>query len=366
MHRMTKISLAASLVAGGITGIGVPAHASGDVVVRPGQSIQAALDAAAPGAVITVEPGTYHESLTITKSVTLRGSGPVYLRPPASAPVNACTLDPDVAGAMPGVCVVGQLVDPRQEASPVAIPVRDVDLSGLRISGFQTSGVEIYGGLRISVRHLSADHNAGGGVFAGKVDGLSVADVRADDNGSRGLDLQENVTHFAVVHSTVLRNTGEGIFVGDSGHGVIAHNRVAANCTGIAVLDENQPGDARVDDLSITHNLVIANNRFCAGDDEGAPSESGNGVALVGAQHATVAHNVIRDNRGTLDPTTGAPAQFSLGGLALLDAGPISGGAAPKDDSVVHNVVLGNAPADVLYDGSGSGNQVGPNVCSRC
>jgi nitrous oxidase accessory protein NosD len=366
MHPMAKISLAASLVAGGVIGIAVPAHASAGAVVWSGQSIQDALDAAAPGATITVEPGTYHESLTITKSVTLRGIGPVYLRPPATAPVNACTLDPDVEGAMPGVCVVGQLVDPTQEASPVAVPVRDVHLAGLRISGFQTSGVEIYGGRRISVRQLSADHNAGGGVFAAKVDGLSVDDTRADDNGGRGFDVQENVTHFTITDSTARRDSGEGMFIGDSGYGLIAHDKMAGNCTGIAVLDENQPGDARSDHLVISHNVVVANNRFCPGDDEGQPSTSGNGVVLVGAQHTSVTHNVIMGNRGTHDPATGAPAQSSLGGLALLDAGPITGGAAPNDDTVVHNVVLANAPADVLYDGSGSGNQIGHNVCTRC
>jgi nitrous oxidase accessory protein NosD len=365
MHRITTISLAASLVVGGVWGTAAPAQARPVSVVRPGQSIQAALDAAPPGATITVAAGTYAESLTITKPVTLRGRGQVLLKPPASAPSNACTLDPDVHGAMPGICVVGRLVDPTEEVSPVAVPVTDVHISGLRVSGFPLSGVEIYGAERVSVRQLTAD-GSGSGVFAAKTDGLLISAVHADNNDGRGIDLQENVTHFLITHSTALGDSGEGIFVGDSAHGVISHDRVAGNCTGIAALDEGQPGDTPLADLHVTHNLVLANNRFCAGDDEGKPSESGNGIALVGAQDSTVTHNVVLDNRGSLDPTTGEPAQFSLGGLALLGAGPITGGSAPTGDVLVHNVVLGNAPSDVLYDGSGSGNRVGPNVCVRC
>src|SRR5262245_64081995 len=65
-------------------------------VVTPGQSIQAALDAASEGDRIVVRPGTYHESgatraLTITKRgihlVATPGSGkPVVIEQPGTQP----------------------------------------------------------------------------------------------------------------------------------------------------------------------------------------------------------------------------------------------------------------------------------------
>ena len=53
-----------------------PASAAVLVTVHHGQHIQAAIDNAAPGTTITVEPGTYHENLLIAKDgITLRGEG---------------------------------------------------------------------------------------------------------------------------------------------------------------------------------------------------------------------------------------------------------------------------------------------------
>ena len=63
-----------------------PASASSDThVVHPGQSIQAAVDAASPGDTVVVKAGTYRESVTIhTNGLTLRAQGSVTLKPPLS------------------------------------------------------------------------------------------------------------------------------------------------------------------------------------------------------------------------------------------------------------------------------------------
>jgi pectin methylesterase-like acyl-CoA thioesterase len=74
-----------------VTSVGIvnPASAHGDTkFVRPGQSIQAAIDMANPGDRILVPPGTYAEQLTIDKDgIDLIGLG-ATLVPPASAAHN--------------------------------------------------------------------------------------------------------------------------------------------------------------------------------------------------------------------------------------------------------------------------------------
>lgn len=43
--------------------------------VKPGQSIQAAINAASPGQIVEVQNGTYHETVNVTKPLTLKGVG---------------------------------------------------------------------------------------------------------------------------------------------------------------------------------------------------------------------------------------------------------------------------------------------------
>ena len=63
--------------------VGSPASArSATHVVHPGQSIQAAVDAASPGDTVRVLAGEYYESVTIhTNGLTLKAQGEVTLEP---------------------------------------------------------------------------------------------------------------------------------------------------------------------------------------------------------------------------------------------------------------------------------------------
>jgi nitrous oxidase accessory protein NosD len=86
--------------------------ADGDV--RTGQSIQAAINAAAPGATVRVRAGTYHENLVIEKSLTLRGERGAILTQPANPAATPCAS----ASFANGICVVG---DPNARVSDVTV-----------------------------------------------------------------------------------------------------------------------------------------------------------------------------------------------------------------------------------------------------
>src|SRR5205807_5301785 len=63
----------------------------GGQVVHPGESIQAAIDAASPGNTVIVRPGIYAEHLTITKTINLVGFGATLVSPPGDAPPSVCS-----------------------------------------------------------------------------------------------------------------------------------------------------------------------------------------------------------------------------------------------------------------------------------
>ncbi|MDQ1425996.1 MAG: hypothetical protein QOD72_3494, partial [Acidimicrobiaceae bacterium] len=111
-HTLQGVAVAAAL-AGAMVAASAPASAQGHdtrtTVVRPGQSVQQAIDTATPGTTIVLKQGTYEGNLTIAKTVTLRGDGPVVIEPAATVTHNACTDDPTLPRPeVTGICI-GQI-----------------------------------------------------------------------------------------------------------------------------------------------------------------------------------------------------------------------------------------------------------------
>jgi len=120
------------------------------VTVRVGESIQEAIDRLEPGGTILLEPGVYHESLVIDKSLTLIGAS-IGIDGDSAGPITV------VDGSPTRVLMqIGGIQDARLEAESsrerIVVTVQDVSLrGGLRAvdAGADTSvslvGVEIRG-----------------------------------------------------------------------------------------------------------------------------------------------------------------------------------------------------------------------------
>src|SRR3954470_5878824 len=101
-------SVAVLIVAAALAAAAAPAHAARPIVVGPGSSIQAAVDAAKPGTTIVVT-GSHAENVAITTpGLKLRGLNATLTRP-ATPQNNACF--PLSAPDLNGFCVLGE-VDP--------------------------------------------------------------------------------------------------------------------------------------------------------------------------------------------------------------------------------------------------------------
>lgn len=126
-----------------IVGAATDAHAAkGIVVPRDFPTIQAAVDAAAPGATIKVQSGIYTEQLLIAKDVTLKGTGAGETV--IEAPATLVTYAVDLFTANPVAAIV-RITD-----------AAHVEMSGLTVTGptpcFAASGIAVVKGATLDLR----------------------------------------------------------------------------------------------------------------------------------------------------------------------------------------------------------------------
>jgi Right handed beta helix region len=341
-HLILVLSLAALVLAA--TAGPVSAHHA-KVVVRPGESIQAAVDAADPGQTITVLAGTYRENVVITKDgITLRGRG-AHLVPPAAPAPNACS-GPDPATV--GICVLGQI---NFDTGEVLRPVEDVTISGFRLRDFPDAGVLALGAKDATFANNVALNDDEYGLTAFVSTGTRMLFNRASGAEEAGFYIGDSPQADATLVGNIATDSRFGILWRNAEGGRAVHNLVQGNCVGIMVLSgiPGLPGTAG--DLSMHANVIRANTRPCEESEEG-PALSGVGIAITGAHDNRVTGNRITDN------VPSGPTEFS-GGVAVVKDFL---GAPPENNLVQGNVVLRNDP-DLFWDGSGSGNRFRHNRC---
>jgi parallel beta-helix repeat protein len=333
--------------------LGLPATAawaggSNVRVVRPGESIQAAIDAASPGDTIIVKPGTYTEALVVqTDDLTLKGSkGTVLVMPDDAEP--CVVFDPEAPPTVEGICVLGEL-SPEFE---VTDPVENTRISGFTIRGFSGNGIFALGTEGLRATRNRAKDNAEYGIFVLVSTRPVLAYNKASGNGVAGLYVGGNQQVDAKIFGNTSWDNPIGIFLRDVSHGTAERNHVFGNCAGIVLLAAS-PGP--VTDWKVRHNLAKANNKTDCGEEDPVPS--GVGILLFGASDNQITKNLVLGNRGA------AP----YGGGIVLVSSDGAGGApvvAPSGNTVRKNVAFRNQPFDISWDGTGSGVVFRGNRCA--
>jgi hypothetical protein len=319
--------------------------ASSAIQVRPGQSIQAAIDGAPAGGVIQVARGTYKGDLEIVGSVHLVGDHAVIV--PAAVPTDNLCQTPDFFGG-----VVAVNMDTGEFTS-----ISKVSIEGFTIRDFGGPGIVALAVDDFRAEDVVSAHN-GMGMYINTVSNVSLLDNRAHDSGGDGLFVENSSGNANIRGNASYDNLGSGIMFLNSLGGRISRNDLHGNCSGIvvasvAVYGPGSPA-APSGDVSIRRNKVTANNRWCPEVPHQAPANGGIGIALIGARNTTVAHNEVRNNQAQTE--TGIHG----GGIVILD-GAMFGAGAPTGNSIRSNNLSGNTPYDVYCDGSGSSNTVSGN-----
>jgi parallel beta-helix repeat protein len=348
MHQFIRVGLVAAGCMIGLTLVSPTSAIANTHLVHPGDSIQAAVDAASPGDTIMVRAGTYRESVKIqTDGLTLRAKGSVTLNP-LNYGDGQCYLPGHVAG----FCVVPADFDP--SVGSYTRRVRDVTITGFRFVGFD-DGVFGFGTENLKVSHVVAIDNRDYGVAS--FDGIGTRFTWNATSGSQdaGIYVGDSVDANAVVTNNRSWDNALGILIRHSHKVVLSHNKVSGNCLGVFLLSDIEAGGSG--HITVQHNRVSANNNVCPNFEGFLPDLGGGGIVLAGSQHDIIFQNVVTDNRGN--------TLFS-GGIVLITntlPNPDESFDVSKDNLVALNGLSGNEPADIVTDAASTPNVFVRNRC---
>ncbi|MGW3111864.1 right-handed parallel beta-helix repeat-containing protein [Streptomyces sp. NPDC001091] len=338
------LACAAALVGAGV-GAAPAAAAHQTLVVRPGESIQKAVDAAQAGDTVLVLAGTYHESVQIgTPRLTLRGAGARTIVKPAATKTgkdaNSCAENGN------GICVLGTKTK----------DVEGVTVADLTVTGFARAGVFGMATDRMTVRHVHAVDNDTWGIAQERSTGGVFRENVAQRNGDAGLFLANTVKEEAgaydagrtLVEHNRLQDNRIGVTVRRLRNLTVSDNGISGNCAGVFVVgDENAP---KAGHLTVSHNRVSRNNKSCP-KTERLPALQGSGIVLTGVEQTRVTGNLVRDNAG---------ASPLSGGIVLFKS---MVGATGDQNLIDGNTLSANAPADLVNTDTGKGNTFERNSC---
>ncbi len=329
------------------------------ITVTSGESIQAAIDAAASGTTIVVEPGVYKEQLRIKRSgITLRGMKGATISPGDKQSANDCTFQ-ELGAA---ICVGSEFVPDGGKTyfgdpSP-ATRIRNITIKGFIIEGPTGDGIRVVRARNVLVANNTIRETTAVGISIEDVHRFWVEGNRVN-NKAKGEFMNVFVGNGAadgrIVRNTILNSPKAGIMVHDARRLRIHDNTVAGGCNGI-VSGYWEPGEEKrgPQRLTISKNRIRNNDRACTAFDLPA---GGQAVSVHGGRDVVIKKNIIEGHQPQ-GPTivTAAVTLAPLGEYGLHNI--------RFEDNAMSGNVFPNGPADLSVSDPDNQVTVRRNTCT--
>lgn len=316
------------------------AHNISHVIVKPGDSIQDAIDVAGAGGVIYIKPGVYFESVTVTEpNIRIMG--------------------------MKGPRGSGVVIEnPGDESNGINVRAGadNFSLSHVTVQGFSRNGVFLIDVDGFDIRHVTARDNFAYGIYPVRSANGSVSHSIASGHEDAGFYVGQ-ARDIKLAHNTAFGNV-IGIEVSNSDDILVIHNTAYGNSAGIltALLPGRMVKEANR--ITLKHNKVYDNNlpNFAEGGlAAGVPA--GSGILAVGIDQSLIEKNSVTGNEFLGIALSSSLVLGLLAGVppeAFADIEPdpdqnrISGNQVTNNGTVQPDLPF---PAvDLLWDGSGTEN----------
>jgi len=281
-------------------------------VVRPGHSIQEAIDAARPGGWVLVLPGVYRETadatngLNITKGIHLVGFSTrwkkVVLENSGGQRNGIVAVPSDHTDCMGCHSTLAPPFDLLPGVGPTEMApermIHGLAISGITIKDFGNNGLFTNHVDGFSIVDVHSVGNKNYGIFPTQSRNgiITRSSARGADDSGIWVETSENVQ---VTHNLVESNVN-GFEVSNSERILLADNEVRGNTIGMAILFLPDIFGVRSDTrrIEVRGNHVHDNNKPNTANEEGilASVPSGTGILHVGADDSLITKNVVTGN----------------------------------------------------------------------